>query len=134
LAGKLNRDCVVLTGWKGAEEVEELLEKTAIYFSASAWEGLPYGVLEAMNASCALLLRNVPGNRDLVIPGENGWLFCTREEAVSRLTAMLKDRAVLATMGKRSRELLEQGYTRKQMGEGYRRLYIRTVEESACDR
>jgi len=130
LAGELDRNRIVLTGWKGAEEVGELLERTAVYFSTSAWEGLPYGVLEAMNASCALLLRNVPGNRDLVIPGENGWLFDTQEEAVNRLTSMLKNRPFLFTMGKRSREILEQGYTLKQMGKGYRSLYIQAAEEA----
>jgi len=123
LVGELDRDYVDLSGWKTAKEVENLLGKTAVYFSASAWEGLPYGVLEAMNSGCALLLRNVPGNRELVVPGKNGWLFDTREEAESRLTAMLKDREELSLMGKRSREILEQGYSSKQMGDGYRRIY-----------
>jgi glycosyltransferase involved in cell wall biosynthesis len=134
LAEELDRNRVTFTGWKGAEEVEELLEKTAVYFSASAWEGLPYGVLEAMNASCALLLRNVPGNRELVISGENGWLFDTQEEAVNHLTSMLKDKPFLFTMGMRSREILEQGYTLKQMGEGYRSLYVKAAEESGGGR
>jgi glycosyltransferase involved in cell wall biosynthesis len=122
-AGNLKQDRIVLTGWKTQGEVEELLEKTAVYFSASAWEGLPYGVLEAMNSGCALLLRNVPGNRDLVIPGENGWLFDTEEEAAERLKAMLKDKDLLTVMGKRSLEIVKQSYSLKQMGEGYRKVY-----------
>jgi len=128
LAGELKRDCVVLTGWKTAEEVEELLEKTAVYFSASTWEGLPYGVLEAMGFGCALLLRNIPGNRELVIPGENGWLFNTREEAAERLTVMMKNRAALSAMGKRSRQIAEQSFSLKQMGEGYRKIYSDCVK------
>ena len=122
-AAYLKRDCIVLTGWKTAEEVECLLEKSAIYFSTAAWEGLPYGVLEAMNTGCALLLRDVPGNRDLVISGENGWLFNTQEEARDRLAIMLKDRNRLEAMGKKSREIIRQNYTLKQMGEGYRKIY-----------
>ena len=122
-AGKLDSNYVVLTGWKTAEEVDALLEKTAIYFSASAWEGLPYGVLEAMSAGCALLLRDVPGNRDLVIAGENGWLFNSASEAAERLGVMLKDKTLLAAMGKRSREIAAQSFSLKQMGDGYRRLY-----------
>jgi glycosyltransferase involved in cell wall biosynthesis len=129
LEKELDRNFVTLTGWKGIEEVKKLLEKTAVYLSCSAWEGLPYGVLEAMNASCPLLLRNVPGNRDLVIPGENGWLFDSPEEAVDRLKTMLQDRPVLAAMGKRSREILEQKYSMKQMGEGYRRVYAEAAGE-----
>ena len=120
---KLDNGIITVTGWKSPEEVDELLDKTAIYFSASAWEGLPYGALEAMNSGCALLLRNVPGNRDLVVPGENGWLFNTRDEAIDRLTQMIKDRSHLAAMGKMGRKIAEQGFTLKQMGDGYRQIY-----------
>jgi glycosyltransferase involved in cell wall biosynthesis len=120
----LNRELVTVTGWQDAKRVDELLEKTAVYFSASAWEGLPYGVLEAMNCGCALLLRNVPGNRELVSNGENGWLFDSPEEAISRLKTMMEDPPALSVMGRRSREILEQGYTVKQMGEGYRSIYL----------
>jgi glycosyltransferase involved in cell wall biosynthesis len=130
LEKELDRSAVTVTGWKTPGEVEKLLERTAVYFSCSAWEGLPYGVLEAMNASCALFLRNVPGNRDLVIPGENGWLFDSAEEAAGRLTAMLGDRALLARMGKRSREILESGFTLKRMGEGYRAVYEEAASAS----
>lgn len=123
LEKELDRSVVTVTGWKSSGEVEKLLDRTAVYLSCSAWEGLPYGVLEAMNASCALLLRNVPGNRDLVVPGENGWLFDSAEEGAERLAAMLGDRTLPERMGKRSREILEKGFTLKRMGEGYRAVY-----------
>lgn len=122
-AASQNKDSIILTGWKNAKEVGELLNKTALFFSAAAWEGLPYGVLEAMASGCALLLRNVPGNRELVIPGGNGLLFNTKEEASGCIKTMLKDRALLAAMGKRSLEIAERDYSLKQMGEGYRKIY-----------
>jgi glycosyltransferase involved in cell wall biosynthesis len=121
---------VTLTGWKGPEAVAELLEKTAVYLSCSAWEGLPYGVLEAMNCGCALLLRNVPGNRDLVVSGENGRLFETKEEAVLLLKEMLADTQGTAEMGKKSRMILEKDFSLKQMGEGYRRIYGQAIFEA----
>jgi glycosyltransferase involved in cell wall biosynthesis len=131
LAKELDRSSVVLTGWKSSGGVEKLLDRTAVYLSCSAWEGLPYGVLEAMNASCALLLRNVPGNRDLVVPGENGWLFDSAEEGAERLRAMLGDRTLLERMGKRSREILEKGFTLRSMGEGYRAVYEEALSGAA---
>ena len=123
LAEKLDHDKINVTGWKNSDDVIQLLGRTAVYFSASAWEGLPYGVLEAMNTGCALLLRNVPGNRELVIPGENGYLFDTPEEAVGYLEKILKDRNALAVMGKKSFQILQKDYSIKQMGEGYRKVY-----------
>ena len=125
-AEKLKQDFIILTGWKNEDEVAELHKNTAVFFSASAWEGLPYGVLEAMSSGCALLLRNIPGHRDLVIPGENGWLFDTREEAINRLDEMIKDRTLLSEMGKRSIEIVKQRFSLKQMGEGYREIYCQT--------
>jgi len=127
LADKIDRKCVNLTGWKSACEVEKLLEKTAIYISTSAWEGLPYGVLEAMNCGCALLLRNVPGNRELVIPGENGRLFDTAKEACVYLKAMLKNKETLPGMGKKSGQIIDNGFTVEKMGEGYRKIYTETL-------
>ena len=129
LEGCLEKEWLTVTGWKSAAEVEKMLERTAVYFSASAWEGLPYGVLEAMNSGCALLLRNVPGNRDVVVQGKNGWLFDTEDEAVKHLTAMIDSPETIAAMGVKSREILEEGYTIKRMGEGYRQVYNDAVQE-----
>jgi glycosyltransferase involved in cell wall biosynthesis len=99
------------------------LGKTKIYLSASSWEGLPFGVLEAMNSSCALLLHDVPGNRDLVIPGENGYLFSGEQEAVELLRDMLKNTEKTLAMGKQSRKMAVSGYSVEKTGEGYRNIY-----------
>jgi glycosyltransferase involved in cell wall biosynthesis len=87
-----------------------------------------------MGSGCALLLRDVPGNRDLVIPGENGWLFKTSEEAAERLTVMINDKNLLNAMGKKSREIVEKSFSLKQMGDGYRRLYVQEAAggKGAC--
>jgi len=130
LSNVFNREIVDMTGWKTSEEVEELLKKTAVFFSASAWEGLPYGVLEAMNCGCALLLRNVPGNSELVLPNENGYLFNTKEEAVNSLVLMIKNKDALEAMGKKSREIAENLYSLKQMGDGYRKIYLEMLENN----
>jgi len=128
LAQELDKNIINVTGWKTEDEVQELLEKTAVYFSTSAWEGLPYGVLEAMNCGCALLLRNVPGNRELVIPGENGWLFDTPEEACMRLEEMINNMELLSAMGEKSTQIIKSGYSIEKMGEGYRKIYLETQE------
>jgi glycosyltransferase involved in cell wall biosynthesis len=123
LRDSLRAGNIKVTGWQDRRTVEDYLSRALVYFSASAWEGLPYGVLEAMNASCALLLRNVPGNRELVIPGENGRLFDTEEEAAALLAEMLKNRQKTLDMGARSRLLAESRYSAVLMGEKYQDLY-----------
>jgi glycosyltransferase involved in cell wall biosynthesis len=128
LRDRLGARNIQVTGWADAATVNGWLDKTRIYLSASAWEGLPFGALEAMNRSCALLLRDVPGNRDLVLPGENGYVFGGKEEGIALLKAMLEDPEKTAAMGKKSREIVEREYSVEKMGAGYRSIYAATME------
>jgi glycosyltransferase involved in cell wall biosynthesis len=128
LREKLNAKNITITNWADSNTVNALLEKTQIYLSASAWEGLPFGVLEAMGRSCALLLRDVPGNRDLVVPGENGYVFGDKTEGIALLKIMLADPEKTAAMGKKSREMAEKEYSVEKMGAGYRSIYAATME------
>jgi glycosyltransferase involved in cell wall biosynthesis len=128
LRDTLSAQNIAVTGWAGSAAVNAWLDKTQIYLSASAWEGLPIGVLEAMNRSCALLLSDVPGNRDLVVPGENGYLFRGKEEGIALLKTMLEDPERTAAMGKKSRELAEREYSVEKMGAGYRSIYAAVME------
>lgn len=120
---KISSKNIKVTGWVEKEEVEKYLKETFIYLSTSGWEGLPFGVLEAMNASCALLLSDVPGNCDLVKKGENGNLFSGEEEAITLLKTMLTDRKKTLSMGGTSRMLVKKEFSLTQMGEGYRAIY-----------
>ncbi|MDR2102962.1 MAG: glycosyltransferase [Treponema sp.] len=123
LQGALTAQNITLTGWVDKAEVDAYLYKTLIYLSTSSWEGLPFGVLEAMNASCALLLSDVPGNRDLVIPGKNGYLFHDEDEAAGLIKKMLDHRQETLDMGRKSRELAESRYSAEKMGREYGKIY-----------
>ena len=121
--GALTAENIEVTGWVGGAAVEAYLKETLVYLSTSGWEGLSFSVLEAMNASCALLLSNVPGNRDLVRPGVNGHLFDDEGEAVKLLRKMMEDPEKTLRMGEASRRLVEAEFSLHKMGEGYRSIY-----------
>ncbi|NMC99439.1 MAG: glycosyltransferase family 4 protein [Bacteroidales bacterium] len=123
LRNELISDNITITGWVPKKEVDSLLVKSTIYLSTSDWEGLPFGVLEAMNAGCALILHNVPGNKDLVTIDENGFLFDNADEAVSYISTLLKAPKKAITMGRASMRIAKEHFTKKKMGEGYRRIY-----------
>ena len=125
---KLTSKNIKITGWVEKEDVQKYLEDTYIYLSTSGWEGLPFGVLEAMDASCALLLSDVPGNCDLVKKGENGYLFSNENEAINLLGKMLNDKASTKKMGKSSRMIIEKEFSLNQMGEGYRAVYKSMID------
>jgi glycosyltransferase involved in cell wall biosynthesis len=120
---ELSAGNITVTGWVDRAEVDDWLARTLVFFSTAAWEGLPFGVLEAMNASSALLLRDVPGNRDLVRPGENGYLFRSEAEAAALLTRLFADIDATREMGRKSRALVEAEYSVARMGVAYGNIY-----------
>jgi glycosyltransferase involved in cell wall biosynthesis len=129
LRGELRAGNITVTGWAAKDQVDAYLNRTLIYLSASSWEGLPFGVLEAMNASCALLLSNIPGNRELVIPGENGCLFNDEYEAADLIKKMLNNRPKTLAMGIKSREMAEARYSAERMGREYGKIYASLVNK-----
>jgi glycosyltransferase involved in cell wall biosynthesis len=128
LRDRLSSKNITVSGWVEKKEVDRYLFQTKIYLSSSSWEGLPFGVLEAMNGSCALLLRDVPGNRDLVESGGNGYLFRDKQEGIELLRKMLAETEKTLAMGKRSRALALSQYSVEKMGEGYRNIYAAVLE------
>lgn len=55
-------------------DLEQLLPQFDLFASASLWEGLPTVIMESMAAGVPLVATDIPGTRDLIRPGENGWL------------------------------------------------------------
>lgn len=72
-------------------------------------EGLPRALLEAAAIGRPLVATDVPGCREIVVDGENGW-FCRPGDVTdlaTRLLAVIRtDPAVIADMGRRARHLV----------------------------
>lgn len=58
----------------GTDDVRPYIEDCSIFVLPSYHEGLPRTVLEAMATGRPVLTTDVPGCRETVINGENGWL------------------------------------------------------------
>jgi glycosyltransferase involved in cell wall biosynthesis len=87
-------------------DVPRLMPHFDLLWLASSFEGLPNSILEAMAAGVPVVASDIPGNRDLVVPGETGYLV------------PVGDRAALAT---RANELLDNPERARAMGEAGRR-------------
>lgn len=46
-----------------------------VYLSTALYEGLPYSMIEAMRAGVPIIATDTVGNNELVVDGENGFLF-----------------------------------------------------------
>jgi glycosyltransferase involved in cell wall biosynthesis len=56
-------------------EIVQYFLASDIYISASHSDGSSVSLLQAMACGIAPLVSDIPGNREWVIPHQNGWLF-----------------------------------------------------------
>lgn len=93
-------------------DVRPTIRDCSVYVLPSYREGTPRTVLEAMSMGRAIITTDVPGCRETVKDSENGFLVPIKDaEALAK--AMLKfieQPELVASMGKRSREVAEQKY------------------------
>ena len=68
---------VELWGWR--DDMPEVFSSAQIVCLPSYHEGLPKSLLEAAASSCAIVASDIPGCRELVTPGETGWLAPVRD-------------------------------------------------------
>lgn len=93
-------------------DVRPYLQSCHIYVLPSYHEGMPRTVLEAMATGRPILTTDVPGCRETVTPGENGYLVpkANAQALAERMIWFIENRDQWERMGKRSRELAEEKY------------------------
>lgn len=100
--------------WHGQlHDVRPVLASAHVFVLPSFYrEGTPRTVLEAMSMGRPIVTTDMPGCRETVVEGENGFLVPPRA-ADALAAAMLRfvdDPALVARMGMRSRQLAEDKY------------------------
>ncbi|MFQ5923242.1 MAG: glycosyltransferase [Anaerolineales bacterium] len=94
------------------DEVRSLLTEADMFVLASAWEGQPRSVMEAMAAGLPIVATNVNGINELVVDGETGLLVPPGDTAAmaSAIAKLLRDQEIRLEMGRRGRLRIEAEY------------------------
>ena len=103
-------DRVHFAGLVPYEELPGYYRSADVYLSASHSDGSSISLLEAFACGTPAIVSDIPGNREWVVPGENGWLF-SDGDAQALAEAILKayeQRHKLPQMGRNARQLAEQ--------------------------
>ena len=106
-------------------DVARLMPHFDIFWLASGYEGQSNAVLEAMAAGVPVVATDIPGNRDLVVPEETGYLVPVgdRAEFARKSTWLFDDEPLRQRMGAAGRERIITHFTVEQMVARHAALY-----------
>jgi glycosyltransferase involved in cell wall biosynthesis len=101
-----------LLEWPGHVEVKPWLVLTSVFVLPSYREGLPRSTQEAMSMGRPVITTDVPGCRETVIDGVNGYLVPVREAAAlaEAMTRFVVNPTLIESMGCESRRMAEDQF------------------------
>jgi glycosyltransferase involved in cell wall biosynthesis len=95
-----------------SDDVRPYLVACHVYVLPSYHEGMPRTVLEAMSTGRPILTTAVPGCKETVVQGENGFLVPVRDAAslAERMIWFIEHRDQWQRMGQASRRMAEERF------------------------
>ncbi len=106
-------------------DVAQWMPHFDVLWLGSEYEGLPNVIMEAMSQAVPVVATDIPGNRDLVVPGETGYLVPVGDRAgFARFTNKLLDNQALAQqLGAAGRQRVLNEFSVEQMVARHAELY-----------
>jgi glycosyltransferase involved in cell wall biosynthesis len=101
-----------LIEWPGHTAVAPFLRQTSVFVLPSYREGVPRSTQEAMAMAKAIITTDVPGCRETVIDGVNGFLVPARNASAlaSAMQRFIDNPDLIVDMGRESRRLAEERF------------------------
>ncbi len=98
--------------WHGHVPVADFLAKTSVFVLPSYREGVPVSTMEAMAMGRPILTTDVPGCRETVSQGVNGFMVEPRNVTAlaDKMAWMIEHASCLPAMGAASREMAEEKF------------------------
>lgn len=107
LVKQLNlQDKVIFAGYRN--DIREILKISDIFCFPSYREGLSVALMEAMAVGLPIVASNIRGNSDLIINGENGYLYnCYDSDAFSKgILTLFNDKKLCTEMSKKNKKII----------------------------
>lgn len=98
--------------WYGYVPVSPWMEQASVFVLPSYREGVPVSTQEAMAMGRPVITTNVPGCRETVVEGVNGFLIPPRDPQTlaDRMMRFLDQPGLIESMGRESRRLAEERF------------------------
>ncbi|MFO1063291.1 MAG: glycosyltransferase [Pirellulales bacterium] len=110
-------------------DATELMSGADVVWNGSLYEGQSNTILEAMSLGIPVIASDIPGNRDLIVPGETGFLFQLGDTAqlTKQTCSLFSDAAKAEAMGAAARCRIAAEFSVDQMVRKHETLYQNTV-------
>ena len=115
-------------GYREPDEMADVLRRAHVVCLPSYYrEGVPKVLIEAAATGRPIVTTDVPGCREIVADGENGFLVPPRDAraVAARIESLLQSRARRRKMGKAGRARVESGFTAGQVANSIVEAYDR---------
>jgi glycosyltransferase involved in cell wall biosynthesis len=121
---------LVIVGW--VSDARRYLATFDIFALPSRWEGMPLGIIEAMQSGVPVLATDVGSVIEVVSDGETGYVVARgdRRALQDRLQILLADPLVRRRMGERGRDVALERFTDVVMAQRYEAVYREVVGAS----
>jgi glycosyltransferase involved in cell wall biosynthesis len=102
-------DRVYFGGHVSQSELPGWYHQADLYISPSHVDGSSVSLMEALACGLPALVSDIPGNREWIVEGENGWLFKDgdADDLAAKILQAFQNRRGLPEMGRRSRKTAE---------------------------
>lgn len=112
-----------------------VLAQSRLCVFPSRWEGLPIAPIEASYMGVPVVASNIPGTREVVHHGKNGYLVEGSEAApyVDKIRSVLADPDLLRSLGHAGRQIVRDHFDRQNSSAAYAALYARLADKATSD-
>lgn len=109
----------VIEWWGWREDMSEVYRQATIVCLPTYREGLPKSLLEAASCGRPIVAYDVPGCREIVLDGKNGFLVPFKDgQALHKIIRkLLEDSKLCSRMGKLGRELVVKKFSQERIAE-----------------
>ncbi|WP_134497841.1 glycosyltransferase family 4 protein [Microvirga pakistanensis] len=113
------------------DDVGSFLSGADMFVSMSTYEGLPVSVLEAMSWSLPVVVSDVPGHRDVVEDGTDGYLvpFDDIDALAARIIQLAGDSGEAERIGSAARSKVMRDYSSATMADRYLSVYTQVLHK-----
>ena len=111
------------------DDAARFLPAFDVFCLASSFEGMSNSAMEAMAAGRPVVASDIPSNRELVVPGETGFLFKLADSVgiMQFLRRLIDEPGLAERLGRGGRERIEREFSIERMVDGYASLYRQLI-------